>query len=163
MKNNKSCQCKFKLLGAEGICNLCGFLIDPSAIEELQSKLESNSTNYDEYPLPNNDSKNNYIEESQSKEQGKRSKYLASDEAAKRTLKYATLFEDIGRFSQLLNSIGAVILIIVGFFLGLTTGYKLLYWLVILIYWWISYLNTSLLRGVSSYFQMRASAHLEKK
>lgn len=161
--NNKSCECQSPKLGAEGYCDRCGYQIDPSIIESLQSKLEGGAFKFDGIETPEISSNKNLKFRNKQNAQNQRSKFVSSDEAARRTLKYATLFEDIGRFSQLLNSIGAAILLIVGFFLDISFGYKFLYWLVILIYWWFSYLNTSLLRGVSSYFQMRASAHLEKK
>ena len=78
-------------------------------------------------------------------------------EAAERTQKYATLFENIGNVLQLLNAIAAVILLIAGLFFSGPGIMKFIYWVVILIIWAFSYLQTALIRGIASYFQMRVS------
>ncbi|CAN2174972.1 hypothetical protein MCEMRE26_00144 [Candidatus Nanopelagicaceae bacterium] len=81
-------------------------------------------------------------------------------QAADRTEKYSTLFENIGKIMQILNSVGAVVLLIAGFFIDAPGFIKFIYWVVILIVWAFAYVQTSLIRGLASYFQMKASDHL---
>lgn len=82
------------------------------------------------------------------------------DEAAKRTIRYASLFETIGKVLEILNVIGVLILIVVGFFIPDPAWLKFAYWGGVLIIWGFSYVQTALIRGLSSYFQMKASDHL---
>lgn len=82
------------------------------------------------------------------------------DEAAQRTIRYASLFESIGKVMQALNVIGVVILFFIGFFIPEPVWLKFAFWGAILILWAFSYVQTSLIRGLSSYFQMKASDHL---
>lgn len=81
-------------------------------------------------------------------------------DAAQRTEKYASLFEDLGNIMQVLNVIGACVLIAAGFFIAGPGWVKLIYWIAVLILWGFSYLQTSLIRGLASYFQMKASDHI---
>jgi hypothetical protein len=80
--------------------------------------------------------------------------------AALRTKSYATLFENIGKVIQALNLIAVIILSLAVLFIPTTSLMKFVYWVVILIAWGISYVQTALIRGVASYFQMKASDHL---
>jgi hypothetical protein len=82
------------------------------------------------------------------------------DEAAKRTIRYASLFETIGKVIQTLNVIAVVILFFVGFFIPDPAWLKFAYWAAVLVLWAISYVQTSLIRGLASYFQMKASDYL---
>jgi hypothetical protein len=79
------------------------------------------------------------------------------DEAASRTIRYASLFENIGKIIQTLNVVGVVILFFVGFFITDPVWLKFAYWAAVLVLWAISYVQTSLIRGLASYFQMKAS------
>jgi hypothetical protein len=83
--------------------------------------------------------------------------------AAKRVKYYGTLFDKIGSILNILNSIGAGILFILLFFLDLQGLYVFLGLLVIGVLWGFSYLQTSIIRGLASYFQMRSADYLERK
>jgi len=83
--------------------------------------------------------------------------------AAKRVNYYGTLFDKIGSILNVLNSIGAGVLLILLFFLDLQGLYVLLGILVIAVLWGFSYLQTSIIRGLASYFQMRSADYLERK
>jgi hypothetical protein len=83
--------------------------------------------------------------------------------AAKRVKYYGTLFDKIGSILNVLNSIGAGVLLILLFFLDLQGLYVLLGILVIAVLWGFSYLQTSIIRGLASYFQMRSAEYLERK
>jgi hypothetical protein len=87
----------------------------------------------------------------------------AGTDAAERVNRYGTLFEKIGSVLQILNTIGAVLLVI--FLLVARPGstYFFLGLLVIGLLWCISYLQTSLIRGLASYFQMRSLDYLERR
>ena len=87
----------------------------------------------------------------------------AGTDAAERVNRYGTLFEKIGSVLQILNTIGAVLLVI--FLLVARPGgtYFFLGFLVIGLLWCISYLQTSLIRGLASYFQMRSIDYLERR
>ena len=80
--------------------------------------------------------------------------------AALRTKTYATLFENIGKVVQALNLIAVIILSLAVLFIPTSSLMKFVYWIVILIAWGVSYVQTALIRGVASYFQMKASDHL---
>ena len=82
------------------------------------------------------------------------------EEAAKRTIKFASLFESIGKVLQTLNVVSVVILFFIGFFIQDPAWLKFAYWAAVLIIWAFSYVQTSLIRGLASYFQMKASDHL---
>jgi hypothetical protein len=83
--------------------------------------------------------------------------------AAKRVKYYGTLFDKIGSILNVLNSIGAGVLLILLFFLDLQGLYVLLGILVIAVLWGFSYLQSSIIRGLASYFQMRSADYLERK
>jgi hypothetical protein len=82
------------------------------------------------------------------------------EEAAKRTIKFASLFESIGKVLQTLNVVSVVILFFIGFFIPDPAWLKFAFWAAVLIIWAFSYVQTSLIRGLASYFQMKASDHL---
>ena len=166
MANNhesKTCSCSNPILGAEGYCNRCGNSISEEKIQILQSQLEENLINYDDAEVPVPPTNNYQPKSAKAPSQPNLSKSTSSVEAAKRTLKYSSLFENIGKTNQYLNSFAAFVMIVSVLLTNLTTTYKLLCIVVILISWWVSYLYTSLVRGLSSYFQMKASAHLEDR
>jgi hypothetical protein len=83
--------------------------------------------------------------------------------AAKRVKYYGTLFDKIGSILNILNSVGAGVLFILLFFLDLQGLYVFLGLLVIAVLWGFSYLQTSIIRGLASYFQMRSAEYLERK
>ena len=82
------------------------------------------------------------------------------DEAARRTIKYASLFETIGKVLKVLNIVSVILLFFIGFFIPGSGWVKFGYWVAIVIIWIFSYIQTSLIRGLASYFQMKASGHL---
>jgi hypothetical protein len=82
------------------------------------------------------------------------------NQAALRTEKYSTLFDNIGNIMQIVNTIAACILIVPGFLIPGPWWIKALYWLAIGILWALAYVQTALIRGLSSYFQMKASDHI---
>ena len=87
----------------------------------------------------------------------------AGTDAAERVKWYGTLFEKIGSVLQILNTIGAVLLVIFLLVAGPSGAYFILGLLVIGLLWCISYLQTSLIRGLASYFQMRSIDYLERR
>ena len=82
-------------------------------------------------------------------------------ESAKRVFKYGTLFEKIAEFLQVFNTIVSVFLFLAGFFLTELGSLKLIYWVAILLLWFFGYLQVALVRGITSYFQMKACNYLE--
>jgi hypothetical protein len=82
------------------------------------------------------------------------------NEAALRTERYSTLFDNIGNVMQIVNTVAACILIVPGFFIPGSGWIKAAYWLAIGILWAIAYVQTALIRGLSSYFQMKASDYI---
>jgi hypothetical protein len=82
------------------------------------------------------------------------------NEAALRTERYSTLFDNIGNVMQIVNTVAAGILIVPGFFIPGSGWIKAAYWLVIGILWALAYVQTALIRGLSSYFQMKASDYI---
>ena len=161
------CNCNKPFLGIEGYCERCGLQISPGIIEKLQGEIDDDfdSLALSATPIPSaakpasksaptprpTPAKNYSVPKTQ----------INSKDAARRTLKYASLFEDIGRFNQYFNAIAAIVLAVFIVFREFEFIFKLLYLFILLIVWWISYIQTSLIRGVASYFQMKASAHLE--
>ena len=161
------CRCSKPILGIEGYCERCGQQISPEVIQKLQGEIDGEFDSLatsaaptpsaakpvsKSVPTPRTAPAKNY---SVPKTQ------INSKDAARRTLKYASLFEDIGRFNQYFNAIAAIVLAAFIIFGEFEFILKLLYLFILLILWWISYIQTSLIRGVASYFQMKASAHLE--
>jgi len=84
-------------------------------------------------------------------------------DAAERVNRYGTLFEKIGSVLQVLNTVGAVLLIIFLMVARPSGAYFFLGLLLIGLIWCVSYLQTSLIRGLASYFQMRSIDYLERR
>lgn len=84
-------------------------------------------------------------------------------DAAERVNRYGTLFEKIGSVLQVLNTVGAVLLVIFLVVARPSGAYFFLGLLVIGLIWCLSYLQTSLIRGLASYFQMRSIDFLERR
>ena len=74
-----------------------------------------------------------------------------------------TLFEKIGSVLQVLNTVGAILLVIFLIVARPPGAYFFLGLLVIGLIWCISYLQTSFMRGLASYFQMRSIDYLERR
>jgi hypothetical protein len=87
----------------------------------------------------------------------------AGTDAAERVFRYGTLFEKIGSVLQIINSVAAVLLVIFLLFARLEGAYFFLGLLVIGLIWCISYLQTSFIRGLASYFQMRSADYVERR
>ncbi len=91
---------------------------------------------------------------------------ISADEgvqAALRVKKYGTLWDQIGSIINVLNSIGATILLILLLISGLEGKIILLGIVVIAVLWGLSYLQISIIKGLASYFQMRSADYLERK
>jgi len=85
-------------------------------------------------------------------------------QAASRVMRYATLWDRVGSFFNILNVVGAVILgLIIIFLSGFEMKFIILSLLGLAILLGISYLQISLIRGVASYFQMRSVDYLESR
>jgi hypothetical protein len=84
-------------------------------------------------------------------------------DAAHRVFRYGTLFEKIGSLLQIVNSIATVLLAIFLFIARPEGMYLLLGLLIIGVIWCVSYLQTSFIRGLASYFQMRSVDFLERR
>lgn len=81
-------------------------------------------------------------------------------EAANRTKKYAGLFETIGAIFQALNLVGGSLLAVIILFIPANASVKLISILGVLILMGLAYVQTSLIRGLASYFQMKANDHI---
>ena len=166
-RNNDECSCSKPKLGPEGYCQNCGLQISSEQIESLQGEIDDDFESIKDNSSPDPKffkpiSSNTSSVKPASKSNHYVSNKISSNDAARRTLKYATLFEDIGRFNQYFNTVIAVIAAIIIAFSDFEMTFKLISLIGILFIWWILYIQTSLIRGVASYFQMKASAHLEK-
>lgn len=154
------CDCGTPWLEGNGDCSKCNKKVSPARAELLKSKATSGSTPINgakptEYNYP--DLKvSAFGKKAETVEQ----QINIGNEAAHRTVKYASLFENIGNLLQILNVIGACVLLAAGFFIPGPGWGKLIYWVIVLILWAFSYVQTSLIRGLASYFQMKASDHL---
>jgi hypothetical protein len=84
-------------------------------------------------------------------------------QAAIRVKKYGTLWDKIGSVVNVLNSVGAGILLILLLVSGLEGKIILLGVVVIAVLWGLSYLQISIIKGLASYFQMRSADYLERK
>ncbi len=87
-------------------------------------------------------------------------------EAATRVQRYATLFEKIGSYAQVLNLVAALLLVVIlvsAGFSGLPSEYIPLGFIGIGVIWAIGYIQTSLIRGLASYFQMRSIDFIERR
>jgi hypothetical protein len=82
--------------------------------------------------------------------------------SAERVFRYGTLFENVGKAIQYLNTIGAILVGLIVLFLDLPGGYKVVGLLLIGLIWALSFLQTSFIRGLASYFQMRSADYLHR-
>ena len=165
-RNNGECSCSKPNLGPEGICQNCGLQISSDQIEDLQEEIDNDFESVKVNSIPEPKFGKPVSAKTSNAKPASNSSYtsnpkISSKDAARRTLKYATLFEDIGRFNQYFNTFIAVIAEIYIVVSKFETTFKLITFAGILILWWIFYIQTSLIRGIASYFQMKASAHLE--
>ena len=84
-------------------------------------------------------------------------------QAAIRVKKYGTLWDQIGSVINILNTIGAGILLILLLISGFEGKIILLGIVAIAVLWGLSYLQISIIKGLASYFQMRSADYLERK
>ena len=154
---SSSCECGIPLgWELEGDCDRCGKKISAERIASLSgvpsTKLSiNNEAQFGGSPVNVGINKTAPVDISE-----------IGTAAAKRVKYYGTLFDKIGSILNVLNSIGAGVLLILLFFLDLQGLYVLLGILVIAVLWGFSYLQTSIIRGLASYFQMRSAEYLEK-
>jgi hypothetical protein len=139
------CKCGTPWLAADS-CEKCGRKVSPERISLLEKS-------------------NNSIEPA--KEKSTNSTLQKSidpgKDAAERVTRYGTLFEKIGSVLQVLNTVGAILLVIFLLVAQPSGAYFFLGLLVIGLIWCISYLQTSFIRGLASYFQMRSADYLERR
>lgn len=83
-------------------------------------------------------------------------------DSAIRVFKFGTLFEKIGSILQFLNAFAALVIVAIILFVDNPTSLKLIGILFVGLVWGLGFLQTSLIRGLASYFQMRSSEYLEK-
>ena len=83
--------------------------------------------------------------------------------AALRVFRFGMLFERVGSILQVLNAVSSIVLVFIVLSLEISSSMKLLGIFVIPILWGLGFLQTSLIRGLASYFQMRSSEYLEKR
>jgi hypothetical protein len=124
---------------------------------ENLAKQESQSYESEESALPQLDAevrKEDYVRRTLAEQR------KTGNEAALRTERYSTLFDNIGNVMQIVNTVAACILIVPGFFIPGSGWIRAAYWLAIGILWAIAYVQTALIRGLSSYFQMKASDYI---
>jgi hypothetical protein len=154
------CDCGMPWLQDDGSCSRCERKIDPSRLGIIKENPvykaagEKNGApetyEYPDIKMPRLGNKATTLEE----------QLDVGLQAALRTEKYSTLFENIGKLMQTLNTIGACILLVLGFFIPGSFLVKIVYWILICVLWAFSFVQTALIRGLSSYFQMRASDHI---
>jgi hypothetical protein len=155
---SSSCECGIPLgWELEGDCDRCGKKISAERIASLSgvpsTKLSiNNEAQFGGSPVNVGINKTAPVDVSE-----------VGNAAAKRVNYYGTLFDKIGSILNVLNSIGAGVLLILLFFLDLQGLYVLLGILVIAVLWGFSYLQSSIIRGLASYFQMRSADYLERK
>jgi hypothetical protein len=160
MTNQNYCECGTPWLEANDNCSRCNKKVNPERAELIKSdpiSLSNTSTSTDQTQYNYPDLKvSAFGKKAETVEQQKE----IGNAAAHRTVKYASLFENIGNVMQILNLIGACVLIAAGFFITGPGWVKFIYWVAVLILWAFSYVQTSLIRGLASYFQMKASDHI---
>jgi len=83
-------------------------------------------------------------------------------DSAIRVFRFGTLFEKIGSILQFLNAFAAIVIVAIVLFVDNPTSLKLIGILFVGLVWGLGFLQTSLIRGLASYFQMRSSEYLEK-
>lgn len=141
------CQCGIPQVSGDQ-CERCGKGINPQSIlfERLHSLRESDSY-----------SKDQGIKESDSYSKNR------GLIAAQSVSQYAILFEKTGLVLQILNTIGAVVLLILLVVEKPAGAYFILGIVAIGLLWLLSYLQTSLVRGLAAYFQMRSIDYVERR
>ena len=80
--------------------------------------------------------------------------------AARRAAKYSKLFDRIGNVLRIINNLGCVALLVISFFLDFSTAMRALFITLVFVVWGLGYIQMALIRGLASYFQMRASDFL---
>ena len=153
----KYCQCKVPQLVEDAYCFNCYLKVSPARIEAVKKGQKSEpefELFEDEIQGPATSTQpRGYINQPRDYEG-------LSIEAAHRTSKYATLFENVATVFQIINVIGAIILFFAGFAITGSIWIKVAFWASTLVLLAVSYLQTSLVRGVASYFQMKSNAYL---
>lgn len=134
---------------------LCGFCskeqLESDVIKELGPDVTLESPREPEFPI--NWEKKTALE-----------KALASgSDAALRVFRYGTLFEKIGSTLQWLNVSAAIIIIVVVLVVDSPASIKILGILFVGLIWALGFLQTSFVRGLASYFQMRSADYLERR
>jgi hypothetical protein len=143
------CQCGIPKLEGD-LCTKCNRTVNPERVKLInRSQGEANSESESTSFKP----KSSITELSVD----------AGTDAAERVFRYGTLFEKIGSVLQILNSVAAVLLVIFLLFARPEGAYFFLGLLVICLIWCISYLQTSFIRGLASYFQMRSVDYVERR
>lgn len=143
------CQCGIPWLEGD-LCTKCNKNVSPERIRLLKkSQAVSNSQSSSVGENVNSSTFEPTVDE--------------GTDAAHRVFRYGTLFEKIGSVLQIINSIAAVLLAIFLFIARPEGPYLLLGFLIIGVIWCVSYLQTSFIRGLASYFQMRSVDFLERR
>ena len=151
----KFCKCETPTPNFDGTCKDCSRVLTwewSTKFRESNPVEMNDSDDNEEIPLPSIKPMQKTVTLSDQIKIG--------DEAAKRTIRYASLFESIGKVIQTLNVVAVVILFFVGFFIPGPAWIRFAYCAAVLVLWAISYVQTSLIRGLASYFQMKASDYL---
>jgi hypothetical protein len=86
----------------------------------------------------------------------------SGQDSAIRVFRFGTLFEKIGSILQFLNAFAAIVIAAIILFVDNPTSLKLIGILFVGLVWGLGFLQTSLIRGLASYFQMRSSEYLEE-
>lgn len=80
--------------------------------------------------------------------------------AARRAAKYSKLFDRIGNILRIINNLASVVLLVISFFLDFSTAMRALFITIVFVVWGLGYIQMALIRGLASYFQMKASDFL---
>ena len=83
-------------------------------------------------------------------------------EAAKRTYKYANLFQRIANALEVVYALSAIILIVCSFILDFSNSIRFIFICSVLILWIAGYVQTALILGLASFFQMKSSDFLNR-
>lgn len=136
------CNCGTPWVEDDGSCSRCKLPIDQKRLAVLTKKTHSPNTNS---PVR------------QAASRTKDDEVQMGLAASIRTQRYATLFENVGTFFQYFAAVIfaiSLVLVLIAEIEGLS---KLAGVISICVLWAFTYLQTSLIRGLASYFQMRAS------
>jgi hypothetical protein len=132
---------------------VCGFCSKPQIETQVVSPMESGE-------LPEQESDASFPISWERKSTLERALESGTDSAT-RVFRYGNLFEQIGKALQWINAVAAIVIALVIVVLDAPTSYKLLGILFLGLIWALGFLQTSFVRGLASYFQMRASDYLE--